>query len=457
VPGDVLALRSRPDLSPAAVEITKPAAGAGGGDIFVAPQQGPDQSGPMILDPSGNLVWFQAMPKGDISADFRVQQYRGKPALTWWQGYLGAGVGVGEDVIEDASYRRIATVRAANGLAADLHEFRLTPQGTALITAYYPVYWDASSVHGSTRQVVLDSVVQEIDVKTGLLLFQWDSLDHTPLSDSYQPKPVNAGQPFDYFHVNSVQSDPQGTLIISARNTWAGYKVSRETGQVEWTVGGKRSTFKLSAQSQFAFQHDIRVRSEDGRTITVFDDGAGPPTVHRQSRGLTIKLDPKRRTATVDRSVTHSPQVLANYEGNLQELAGGDQFIGWGQQPYFTEFDRRGQIVFDGRFIGGNSSYRAYRFAWAGTPRTRPAITAAGSGQTTTVYVSWNGATSVASWRVLAGSDAAHLHPVLTAPKRSFESQVTAPAAAYLCVQALDGQGRVLGTSETVRPAPTGA
>jgi hypothetical protein len=411
----------------------------------------------MILDPSGNLIWFQAVPKGDISADFRVQQYRGKPVLTWWQGYLGAGVGVGEDVIEDSSYRRIATVRAANGLAADLHEFRLTPQGTALITAYYPVYWDASSVHGSARQVVLDSVVQEIDVKTGLLLFQWDSLDHTPLTDSYQPKPASEGQPFDYFHVNSVHPDPQGTLIISARNTWAGYWVSRGTGQVEWIVGGKRSTFKLSAQSQFAFQHDIHVRSEDGRTITVFDDGAGPPKVHPQSRGLTLKLDPERRTATVDRSVTHSPQVLANYEGNLQELSGGDQFIGWGQQPYFTEFNRHGQTVFDGRFIGGNSSYRAYRFAWTGTPRTRPALTASGNGQTATVYASWNGATSVVSWRVLGGPDAAHLHPILTAAKRSFESQLTAPAAPYLCVQALDGQGRILGASETVRPAPAGA
>src|SRR5205085_10424335 len=124
---------------------------------------------------------------GGVVANFRVQNYRNQPVLTWWQGYTNAGVGVGQDVIYDSSYRPVAVVQAGNGLRADLHEFTLTPGGTALLTAYLPVYWNASSVHGQKREIVLDSVVQEIDVATGLVLFQWDSLDHVSLNDSYQP------------------------------------------------------------------------------------------------------------------------------------------------------------------------------------------------------------------------------------------------------------------------------
>ena len=209
VPGDELSFHSRPDLSPASVEITEEDPDGDGDvdDIFVTPQQGPTQNGPMILNSSGQLVWFQPAPSGDMAADLRVQRYHGEPVLTWWQGYSGAGVGAGEDVIENTSYRQVAAVHAANGMSADLHEFTLTPQGTALITAYYPVIWNAAAIHESTRQIVLDSVVQEIDVKTGLLLFQWDSLDHVPLTDTYEPLVKSAGQPFRLF---PHQLDPAG-------------------------------------------------------------------------------------------------------------------------------------------------------------------------------------------------------------------------------------------------------
>jgi hypothetical protein len=360
-------------------------------------------------------------------------------------------VGAGEDVIEDASYRQIAVVHAANGLSADLHEFRLTPQGTALITAYYPVYWDASAVHESTRQIVLDSVVQEIDVKTGLLLFQWDSLDHVPLTDSYEPIVQSAGQPFDYFHINSVQRQQDGDLVISARNTWAAYDVDSRTAAIIWTLGGKHSSYKIGDGASFAFQHDVRLHTAGDPTVTLFDDGGGPPVVHGESRGLTVRLDDKDKTATLVEQVVHSPALTASFEGNLQALPNGNTFLGWGQQPYFTEYNSRGEAVLDGRFVGANSSYRAYRFPWAGTPRTLPSVTASTSGADTNVYVSWNGATQVTSWRVLAGASAAALQAVATASKQGFESQVTIPAQPYVEVQALDSAGRTLATSSVVR------
>ena len=147
----------------------------------------------MIVDPVGGLIWFSPVPAGQRASDLRVQRYLGKPVLTWWQGLSGAGLGFGKDVIYDSSYRQIATVNGANGFPADLHEFEITAQNTALITTYQPVYWDASGVRGGKkRQIVVDSVVQEIDIPTGLLLFQWDSLDHVPVTDSYVRPPSAA-------------------------------------------------------------------------------------------------------------------------------------------------------------------------------------------------------------------------------------------------------------------------
>jgi Arylsulfotransferase (ASST) len=409
--------RSQPDLAPVAVTVTRSRGASSDDAIFLAPQQGPVQSGPVILDQNGQLIWFKPLPDKNQAADFRVQSYRGKPVLTWWQGYLGAGVGSGENVIVDTSYRQVATVRAANGLSADLHEFELTPRGTALITAYYLVYWDASSVGGATRQIVMDSVVQEIDVKTGLVLFQWDSIDHVPLSDAHTKTPAQAGSPLDYFHVNSVAQDRDGNLVISARNTSAAYKVDRQTGKLIWTLGGKRSSFTMGPGTWFAFQHDVRVRSANDRVMTLFDNGGGPPRASEHSRGLTLTLDLKRMTATRVAEYRHAPPLPANYEGNLQQLPGGDAYIGWGQQPYFAQFDSRGQPVLDGRFVSSTANYRAYMMPWKATPITPPAVSAEKRGAETVVHASWNGATDVASWRVLTGDGTTSLAPVATHQK----------------------------------------
>ncbi len=452
-PGDVWRFRSRLDLAPAAVRLQRNSSQAEQQDIFLAPQFGPVQNGPEILDPNGNLVWFDRVTPGDAAADFRVQRYRGRPVLTWWQGYTDAGLGVGDDVIFDSTYSPVATVKAGNGLTTDLHEFQLTPYGTALVTSYFPVYWDATSVKGHKQEVTLDCVVQEIDIPTGLVLFQWDSLDHVPVSDTYEQLPTQNAKvrnPFDYFHVNSVQLDTDGNLIISGRNTWAAYKVNHQTGAVTWTLGGRRSSFKMGSGTAFAFQHDVRVRANNDEYVTVFDDGAGPPKIHSESRGLKLKLNVKQMTATVAFQHDHSPPLLSAFEGNYQQLPNNDDLLGWGQQPYFTEYGTHGQLLVDGRFVGNTSSYRVYKFSWQGQPKSLPAVAASTSKKTTTVYASWNGATTVSGWRVLSGSSATALRPSRSVPKRGFETSTQITAAKYVAVQALDARGRVLATSSPV-------
>jgi hypothetical protein len=301
------------------------------------------------------------------------------------------------------------------------------------------------------HQVVFDSVVQEIDIATGLVLFQWDSLDHVPLADSYQPPGSDAE--FDYFHINSVQLDDDGNLLISARNTWAAYKLDHRTGAVLWTLGGKHSSFRIGAGAGFAFEHDVRSVAPNDSLITLFDDGAGLPAVHKASRGLELALDVRHKTARLAAQWLHSPPLLAEFEGNLQQLPDGDHMIGWGQQPYFTEYDPSGRPILDARFVGNTSSYRVYRFPWTAAPAVPPAVVASNSAQGTTLFVSWNGATNVASWSVLGGGSATTMQVLTTVPDTSFETTIKLPNVSYVAVQALDPNGLALATSATVQPA----
>ncbi len=456
VKGDVLAFRSRPDLRPAAVKFITPPRGDTGEDYFLAPQFGPLQDGPMILGSDGDVVFFKPMPKGDVAGDFQVQQYQGQQVLTWWQGYTSAGVGLGEDEIYNSSYQEMAHVHAADGLSADLHEFLLTPSGTALIVAYYPVRWDTSAVGGSKHKIVLDSVVQEIDVATGLELFQWDSLDHVPLRDSYR-RPER-GALYDYFHVNSIDVTFDGNLVISGRNTWAAYKVSRSSAATIWTLGGKHSSFKMGPGASFAYQHDVRLRGQGDTQVSLFDDADGPPPVHSQSRGLMLKLDYKHMTARLTAERDHTPPLLTRFQGNVQVLAGGDTVIGWGQQPYFTEFDARGRVLLDARFVANTSSYRAYAFpSWVGIPADPPAVATSNTGvggvggRITTVYASWNGSTQTAWWLVLSGSRRGFLVSRRLVRKTGFETAIRIPRAQLVRIEALDSQRHVLASSPAVR------
>jgi hypothetical protein len=454
-PSDVQYFRSRPDLRPPTVTVTAQSPAVAPGDEFVAPYDGPGQSGPMILDPGGGLVWFKPLPTHTSATNLRVQAYGGKPVLTWWQGDISVhGFGLGEDVIADGAYAEIAHVKAGNGLQADLHEFQLTPQGTALITAYDPILCDLSSVGGPPDGAVTDGTFEEIDVKTGLVMFQWTSIDHVALSESYAPaSPTNTGWPFDFFHINSINLDQDGSLLISGRNTWAAYDIDAQTGQIAWRLGGRHSSFTMGPGTSTAWQHDPRELANG--SFSIFDNGASP-TVHSQSRGIVVGLEPQSGTATLLGELTHPSPLSAKSQGDVQALANGDWFIGWGELPDFSEFSPTGQLLFDAHFPAGDQSYRDLRFAWTGAPATRPAFTVLGAHGAGTVYASWNGATLVASWRVLAGATTRSLKPIAQGARSGFETAIPllkGTAGRYLTVQALDATGRVLGTATPIAVA----
>jgi hypothetical protein len=349
---------------------------AGTGDIFISPfgDQGSYANGAEILSPDGRkVVWFHPVPAGQEAADFRVQTYDGQRVLTWWQGTGLGGLSAGTDYIYNARYQPIATVQAGNGYSADGHEFLITPWNTALVLSYTTATANLTSIGGPANQTVVNGIVQEIDIRTGRVLFQWNSADHVPYAQSEQPLPASAGTPWDWFHVNAVKVDTHGNLLIDARDTWTTYDVSLRTGKILWRLGGKDSTFALrtapgqvldQAGEIFAWQHDPQPLGHG--LYTLFDnESSGVPELP-YSRVITVRLDLRSKVATLVRSVAQPEGLVAPSQGNGQTLGNGDLVVGWGALPYFSEFSPAGTLLFNAQFPDGVNTYRAYRFGWPG-------------------------------------------------------------------------------------------
>ena len=304
--------RSRPDLRIPTLTILRREPGVSQDPIFIAPYNAPvGQAGAAIVDNDGEAIWENPLA-GKVTTNFRVQRYRDSPVLTWWEGTIELGHGVGEYVIADASYSTIRRVQASGGLRGDLHEFVLTPRGTALLTSYIVTKADLSSVGGSRKGTVQDAVFQELDLATGKLLLEWHSLERIPFEESY----ASVTADWDFFHINSVDLDSDGNLLVSSRSTHTVYKLDR-AGKILWRLGGKRSDFAMAPGSAFAWQHDVR--HQPSGSLTVFDNGA-TPAVEKLSRGLILDLDEHAMTATLEREYVHPP-ILSGSQGKYAVAA----------------------------------------------------------------------------------------------------------------------------------------
>ena len=436
--------RSRPDLRPPRLTVLR----AGGSDrcLFLSPSSGPGQKGALILDDKGEVLWFRPT-RPDTVMNFRTALYKGEPVLTWWQGRATRGLGVGFHVIVDSTYREVARLPAGAGRQSDLHEFMLTPRGTAIVTSYEIRTANLSRVGGPSTGKVIGGIVQEIAIPTARVLFEWRSLDHVAIDEAYTPY---TGHAYDCFHINSVDVDADGNLLVSARNTWAVYKLHRETGRVIWRLGGKRSDFQMGPGTRFAWQHDAR-HHDEGRLVSIFDNSAAPP-VAPESRVLLIELDRRDRRARLVRQYSHPRRLLSPFMGNAQVLPNGNVVVGWGGLPYITEFRRGGGVHFDARLPAGGQNYRAFRLPWHGRPHRPPRLVAHTASGRRRLYVSWNGATEVAAWRLEAGPARHATEAVLTRPKRGFETSLPVPRGdGFAAAVALGSRGEMLGRSNTIR------
>ena len=357
----------------------------GDGDIFLTPTDaaGTYAEGAEIASPSGQPLWFHQAPAGEVDADLRPQTLDGQKVLTFWEGTNFGGLSNGTDYIYNDRYQQIAAVHAGDGLATDGHEFLISPWGTAFVISYGTATADVSSVTGgSTDQTVVTAVVQEIDIHTGQVLWSWNAADHIPYSQSEEPLPTSTTTPWDWFHVNAVKVDGDGSVLIDARDTSTFYKVSLQSGAVEEQIGGTKSSLKVGvapgqtlddAGQLFAWQHDAEQIGPD--TYSIFDDesagaantGSNPLNDFGYSRVDIVKVDPQAGTATLVATDDQPEGQLASSQGNAQPLPGGGEFVGWGNLPSISQFDGAGHLVFNAAFPTGVNSYRAYLLPWGGS------------------------------------------------------------------------------------------
>ncbi|MCO5993193.1 arylsulfotransferase family protein [Actinoallomurus sp. WRP9H-5] len=360
--------------------------------------------------------------------------------LTWLQGAIVSRpfTYTGTAYIADARYHVIATVKGI----ADPHEFQLTPRGTALLTDAQSRHMDLTSVGGTRNDTIRDGILREVDVATGKTLWRWSALDHIPITESYRPTTKAGDRPHDSLHLNSVEEDRDGNLLVSAMKTCTIYKVDRWTGRIIWRLGGRNSTFRLGPGVRFCGQHDAHWAGEN--LIRVFDNGTLPEP--HASRVAWIKIDPVGKTATLVRQIIQPQHMSAVIQGGAQELPNGNTAVSWGSIGRISEFSPDGSRLFDASLPRGVISYRMYRAPWNGRPSTPPIVITRGD----VVHAVWNGATGVARWRVLAGPTQNAMKPVAEAAWNGLDTAIALPGASasapYVQVQALDANGTVLDT-----------
>ncbi|MEK4023338.1 arylsulfotransferase family protein [Sporosarcina sp. FSL W7-1283] len=471
---------SAPHLQPMKVTVNVHEPGTEQGYLFVAPytmygENMVGQTGALILDEAGNPVWFKSDTPDKQNRNFRMQVYHGLPVLTTWHGTISGTesanprLPIGDPLpgavfqIFNQHYQLIETVEAQNGYTADVHEFTITERNTALFTAVKQVPADLTVYGGPAKGYIDNFAIQEVDLSTGELLYEWDVLAHVDPANSMVPVTAAAESKgiWDCFHVNSVEEGPDHTLLISMRNMSAIYHIDKVTGEIIWQLGGKQSDFTFEQGAEFSWQHHARYRKEN--RISLFDNACcatpdSPPA--GASRGLILQLDEQHMTAKVDRTYFHDPPIHASNQGNMQQLPNGNQLIGWGQGPYVSEFKYAGNtegnpalhMIYDMHFPGDNFTYRAFKNEWVGLPLEPPDMRVGVYGkQIAIIYMSWNGATEVEAWKVLAGWNPYAMAVVAFKERNGFETTVKLDGVCpYFQVCALDDVGAVIGKSRMV-------
>ncbi|CAM3013504.1 Thaumatin domain-containing protein [Legionella steigerwaltii] len=485
ISNQVWSFLSSPQLHPMKVSIAPyTASQLASGLILNAPYAFSDEStygqtGALITDNDGNPIWFRPLSNVSLmNADFKVQLFNGNPVLTFWQGtiatppaYTNLPAGGAEPgacfYILDNHYNVIKTISALNGFTSDEHEFLITPQNTVLFFGTKVVPMDLTPYGGPQQGAIHDFSIQEIDLATNKLIFFWDALDHIPLTSTHMPasSATESSSVWDPYHLNSLGLiSGSNDILFSSRNTWTIYRLNKSTGNFVWQLAGDGTgDFSIpNTQGLFSWQHDARLLP--GNIISMFDDNCcesdtvPPGTI--PSHGLILSLDLTGKVANFQSSYYLNPNVNSSSQGNTQNLANGNKFLGFGSNGYFAEYAAQGNtestswvnVFYSAQMPSDNISYRSYRNTWIGRPDYPPSITVGTANNQTTVYASWNGATEVAGWQVYAGNQPNILDLISSANKNGFETAINVGSGwTFFQVKAVDSKGQVIGVSTIVK------
>ncbi|KAM0792815.1 hypothetical protein ACM66B_002581 [Microbotryomycetes sp. NB124-2] len=418
---------------------------------------------PYIFDDDGELVWHGR--KGNV-LNFRKHTYKGQSVLAWYTGTEAwPGYGNGQWQIYDDSYKLIATVEAQNTTRnmTDPHDFQITRDNTAVIEYWTKSRQDLTDVDGPKDGWAWTCFVQEVDIETGKLLFEWNVRDHVQVKETHYTlrggqDGEGEGSAFDYAHLNSVKKDDAGNYLIGMRGPSTLYYVDGKTGEVLWRLGGKNSDFRMDDDATFFAQHDARLvgkGTDDRFEITLFNNEANQyEQRHGEARGMILDVDRTTMKVHLKQEFMPSFEHVAPSEGSMQILSNGNVVVGWGIVPYYSEFLPNGTLIHDVQLGTDDSSmhsYRASKHRWVGRPQTLPSFVL-DQVRDDRAHVSWNGATEVAAWHVVAGKTASGLHTVERERKTGFETTVQIPPGYdYFAAVAIDAEGNCLSVSETRR------
>ncbi|KFA77631.1 hypothetical protein S40288_08781 [Stachybotrys chartarum IBT 40288] len=442
--------------------------------LFLGTVYGKDKAGPMILD-ARDLSLIYADQHYDNTYHSDVQYINGTRYLTFWEGGHSRGHANGYCLVYDENYHLQYNVSAQglHGALADMHELSFTSEGTVVFSTYFNIPYNCSSVGGPEEALLMDSGFQEVDPVTNEVLFDWGASKHFDIADSYarysDAYGVGENSGFDFFHINSIRKTEDGNYLVSSRHLHLLTLIDGKTGKPIWVLGGKKNEFKDLSDGKatnFGWQHDARFW-KDQNHITMFDNHGERTDMCKdncKTRGLHLEIDPDQKTARVVQEYFHPQGIDSGAMGGLQPLESGHVVVGWGYNPTFVEYTADGKPVMDiqrGKIGEGYQAdmfaYRVAKGKWVGRPTWPPSVAIDAPERTTmnaTVFVSWNGATDVAKWAILASNNASTINGwenvVAVADRTGFETQISLgqdSTARYIGAAALTSDGAVLGSS----------
>ncbi|CUM50773.1 unnamed protein product [Debaryomyces tyrocola] len=484
---------SRPDLIPSELDVQINKGGVEDSYIFLCPwnsdiPRAAPYFGPHIYDKEGNLIWT-AYGLPQVISNFQPIQYHRNSSnttgLSYWTGAMSdVGLGFGSYREMDNSYRITKNLGLQSPFLHDFHEFHDFGDGTAAFSTYQAIQYNLSTWESSMEEGwVYQNVLIEIDSSTDEVLFQWNSIEHIPISESLVLEQMDDGKgksnerPFDYLHMNSIDKDSDGNYLISCRHTWSLYYIDGKSGDLIWTLNSNpegTTNWDVDDDATFAYQHDARFvdaeligeKSNDSvRYISLFDNesnGRTPEGFRDRSRGIILKLT----TTKINSFTTKSNDTIGKVElfqeyksgdaiddvctsqGSVQVLDNGNVFVGWGSKAGVSEYTVDGDKIFEAVPKDDTNSYRAFKGNWTGKPSQDPAIvaTAFESNSSTVMYFSYNGATEVKKYNLYGGNSTSDMSKVTQVDKDGFQGIYTAKEFyPYVKIEALDGDGKKLG------------
>lgn len=348
------------------------------GYYFLCPikkELGPPAVSPahLILDSSGQVVYYKVFEPGANAGDFELQP-NGLMSYSYNDTFY----------LIDSTFKIVDSVYCRNGIYTDRHDFHILPNGHFLMLGYEYVMMDLHSVHfaadigdrnlGNTHKVKC-GVIQELDSEKKVV-FEWHAIAHYAVGDADTSYFEDSGV-LDWTHFNSIYPDTDGNLLLSVRNFNEVTKIDRSNGSIIWRLGGKMNQFQfLNDSAEFKGQHDVH-RIPGGK-IVLFDNGNKSKPLH-PACGKEYCIDEQRKEIALSWSFMPDINSFSSGLGNVQLISNGARLVNGGRLTHDSEactvVDSNNIPAFKLVFNGAMVSYRIYNYPRLPWGVKRPEIT----------------------------------------------------------------------------------